>query len=198
MQQVSCWCWPAPIRNFGLDMAWGVMPCGLAVAGAVDNRCPHCGAARGSVGHFVTECPSLHPLREWLQSTWRRLTWPGDAPDFGKFLVYGYSPRIVGFGPTQALQGALLAGAKQVRHARVSSEGGRTVSPVEMVRVAIQQLEEYMRLDWRHACRPVDWQLRGDYARSTEEWTRTWGSVVVLSGLASGHVVLQKGWVPGI
>ena len=62
-----------------------------------------------------------------------------------------------------------------------------------MVWVALQQLEEYMWLDWRHACRPVSRQLRGDYARSKDEWVRTWGSVVVLSGLASGHVVLQKG-----
>ena len=135
----------------------------------------------------------MQPLRDWLQSTWRRLTWPGDPPELGKFLVYGYSPRTVGLGPTQALQGALLAGAKQVRHARISSEDGRTVGPMEMVRVALQQLEGYMRLDWRHACRPVSRQLRGDYARSKEEWTRAWGSVVVSSGLASGHVVLQKG-----
>ena len=67
------------------------------------------------------------------------------------------------------------------------------MGPVEMVRVALQQLEEYMRLDWRHACRPASRQLQGDYARSKEEWARTWGSVVVLSGLASGHVALQKG-----
>ena len=53
LEQMRKASWSAPTRNFAFDLAWGVMPSGLAVVGAVDNRCPHCGSARDSIGHFV-------------------------------------------------------------------------------------------------------------------------------------------------
>ena len=134
--------WPAEIKNFGTNLAWGTMPCGRGVKGAVDNRCPHCGGRQDSIGHWLEDCSSLAPLRDWLQTVWRQLEWPGEPPRFSIFVAYGYAQRSPGTRKLQVVQGALLEAARLTRHLRIAVEGARSVTADEAWPVHLPYLRD--------------------------------------------------------
>lgn len=135
--------WPAAVKNFAWSMIGGFMPCGRAVVGAIDSRCPHCGGERDAVDHFVQHCASVEPLREWMRVVTQMLGW-AQPVDFGSLVLYGHVKE--GQPQVQVVQCALVDGLRATRHARVRQVDQRTLGAAEMWRIAETRLQRGIQI----------------------------------------------------
>ena len=140
---------PAGLRNFSLDLACGVLPTGLGIKFVDEKTCLYCHAVKDTAWHFVDECVYLRPLRQWYADVWTAMSWPLPLPSFGRFLVYGYAPRVGDYTAALALHGALLAAAQYARYTLTGSH--LPAASARIVARAQERLMYHLRLDRRFA-----------------------------------------------
>jgi hypothetical protein len=136
---------PAGLRNFSLDLACGVLPTGLGIKFVDEKTCLYCHAVKDTAWHFVDECVYLRPLRQWYADVWTAMSWPLPLPSFGRFLVYGYAPRVGDYTAALALHGALLAAAQYARYTLTGRH--LPAASARIVARAQERLMYHLRLD---------------------------------------------------
>ena len=165
--------WTARLRDFALDLALGVLPCGKGIKYVDTSLCLFCKRAKDTIQHLAEDCPYLQPLRSWYMQLWAAMAWPMPPPPFHTYLVYGHATRRGDDVASLALHGAILAAAVAARNALITTH--LPMRSADIVTAARSRLRDHIAHDHRFAhdgsAARMDARLRpGTLAAFSSRW----------------------------